>query len=762
MTPAFSAATSSYTANVDYGDEQITVTAMTSRENTGVTFLDGDGHEIADADDAAPGQQVDLDVGENVIKVRVAGQDGAALETYTIAMVRAKPEVSISTTTSEVIEGNNVVFTVSRNAGTSEALPVMLSVTETGAMVMDPLKGEGHRSVTVPSHATSTTLTVVTDMDDDIWEAHSTVNATITTSNTYDIKVDEGSAETRVMDNDFPEATAELAVSPSVVTEGGPVTAVVTVKTMRDEEPHTDGGTIQVVVTGESATSDSDFIPPSSSESALVFALIDFTESPTANGETRYTASKQVSIVTVDDTEDEGPETFTIEQVGVVDGDSPTASQIALDSNASIRVVTVNDNDHGQTQTGGGGQDDSPSDDSSQDSATSNEIGRGSGGGGSGRSSSNRRPTFDEGDETTRSVAENSPIGTKVGKRVYATDGDGDRLTYSLSGDDESLFTVTEVLGQLRTNVELDRETTARYYVTVTVSDGKGGSDSIEVTIIVTDVDEAPNVKGKSVISHMEGDTTVLGTYADDDPENGVIDWGLSGDDAGAFFIDGGSLTFRGPPDYEAPADANRDNVYMVTVEASDGAHTSALEVAVTVSDLDESPTPTSTPVPAPTPTALPTVTPTTVPSPTTTFTPVPPTATPMPTMTHTVVPTSTPAPTSMPTPSPMPTPTGTPTPTPAPSPMPTPTGTPTPTPTATQTPTPAPSPSPTATAVPTVESTDVRASTTPTSVVSTMTPVSFTKSTDGGSVPAWLLLSITAWAILATGVSVYVYLSQR
>ena len=36
----------------------------------------------------------------------------------------------------------------------------------------------------------------------------------------------------------------------------------------------------------------------------------------------------------------------------------------------------------------------------------------------------------------------------------------------------------------------------------------------------------------------------------------------------------GGVLTFNSPPDFEAPTDANGDNVYVVIVQASDGALT--------------------------------------------------------------------------------------------------------------------------------------------------------------------------------------------
>ena len=49
-----------------------------------------------------------------------------------------------------------------------------------------------------------------------------------------------------------------------------------------------------------------------------------------------------------------------------------------------------------------------------------------------------------------------------------------------------------------------------------------------------------------------------------------------------------GVLSFANVPDFEAPADANRDNEYQVTVEAADVENTATLGVTVTVADEDE------------------------------------------------------------------------------------------------------------------------------------------------------------------------------
>ena len=103
----------------------------------------------------------------------------------------------------------------------------------------------------------------------------------------------------------------------------------------------------------------------------------------------------------------------------------------------------------------------------------------------------NRAPAFTDGDNTTRSVAENTASGQNIGSAISATDPDtGDVLTYTLSGADEASFSIVSTSGQLRTQAALDYENKKSYSLTVSVSDGNGGSDSITVAINVTDVEE--------------------------------------------------------------------------------------------------------------------------------------------------------------------------------------------------------------------------------------------------------------------------------
>ena len=70
----------------------------------------------------------------------------------------------------------------------------------------------------------------------------------------------------------------------------------------------------------------------------------------------------------------------------------------------------------------------------------------------------------------------------------------------------------------------------------------------------------------------------------------------LGGADAALFNIRGsGAVTFKTAPNFEAPADAGGNNVYDITVTASDGTLSStARPVAITVTNMNEAPSVTS------------------------------------------------------------------------------------------------------------------------------------------------------------------------
>ena len=85
----------------------------------------------------------------------------------------------------------------------------------------------------------------------------------------------------------------------------------------------------------------------------------------------------------------------------------------------------------------------------------------------------NEDPSFALANDT-RTIAENTPAGVTLGAPFRATDGDGDTLTYSLSGTGAPDFAIDAASGQLRTRAALDHETTSSYNLTVTATDPSG------------------------------------------------------------------------------------------------------------------------------------------------------------------------------------------------------------------------------------------------------------------------------------------------
>ena len=182
---------------------------------------------------------------------------------------------------------------------------------------------------------------------------------------------------------------------------------------------------------------------------------------------------------------------------------------------------------------------------------------------------------------------------------VTATDPNGDTLTYSLGGADMGSFSIDQGTGQItvKTARKLDFESKATYMVTVTATDPGGLSDSVDVTIKLTDEDEGPVIiRGGLAISgpnsprYAENGTDAVGTYKVSGPDAESASWTLRGDDAGDFRFNSSSgvLTFISSPNFEVPRDANTDNVYTVMLRATDGKYTDIHAITITVTNEDD------------------------------------------------------------------------------------------------------------------------------------------------------------------------------
>ena len=86
----------------------------------------------------------------------------------------------------------------------------------------------------------------------------------------------------------------------------------------------------------------------------------------------------------------------------------------------------------------------------------------------------------------------------------------------------------------------------------------------------------------------LENTAGTIYTAAASDANGDPVTFALAGGGDSALFqiTQAGALSFRIPPDFEAPADANRDNVYEVGIVASDGQASTPLTAQITVTNV--------------------------------------------------------------------------------------------------------------------------------------------------------------------------------
>jgi len=115
-------------------------------------------------------------------------------------------------------------------------------------------------------------------------------------------------------------------------------------------------------------------------------------------------------------------------------------------------------------------------------------------------------------------------------------------------------------------------------------SGGAGGGNS------------APLITSSNAYSIAEGETSI-GTVVATDADGDSLTFSISGGpDASTVSVGStsGALSFNAATDFEAPADANGDNVYNVTVRVGDGAAFDARDLVITVTNVVEAPVITS------------------------------------------------------------------------------------------------------------------------------------------------------------------------
>ena len=202
----------------------------------------------------------------------------------------------------------------------------------------------------------------------------------------------------------------------------------------------------------------------------------------------------------------------------------------------------------------------------------------------------------------TLTVFENRSAGTNVGS-VRAVDegnpGTGtttENVTYHIeSRADASFFEIDERSGAITTTTTLNREEKSPRTISVRATDPFGGSDTVTVSIEVTDDPEAPVItSGSTNERYRENDTRIVGTYTatdqEDDKARKSLKWSLqSGGDSDRFEINQrGELRFKSSPDYEENGSDNEHTVTVVVSDNEDSPGTGTRTVTVTVINEDE------------------------------------------------------------------------------------------------------------------------------------------------------------------------------
>ena len=201
---------------------------------------------------------------------------------------------------------------------------------------------------------------------------------------------------------------------------------------------------------------------------------------------------------------------------------------------------------------------------------------------------------------TSSSTANFIENGTGVVYITEAIDPDAaTTLTYSLAGTDANFFTIDSSTGLVSLNNALNFESPSDsngdniFDIIVRASDGSL-SGSKAVALSLKNVNEAPTLTIPDSATTSEFNGVVFTITATDPDASDFLRYSLSGADAEFFEIDINErqIRFKEFPNFEAPLDSDRNNVYDITVNVTDNGNLiDSKAVAITVTDDNEAPT---------------------------------------------------------------------------------------------------------------------------------------------------------------------------
>ncbi|AVH64089.1 beta strand repeat-containing protein [Nostoc sp. 'Peltigera membranacea cyanobiont' N6] len=122
---------------------------------------------------------------------------------------------------------------------------------------------------------------------------------------------------------------------------------------------------------------------------------------------------------------------------------------------------------------------------------------------------------------TANSIAENSPNGTVIGE-LSSTDPDtSDSHTYSLVDDAQGRFQIVGNSLQVANNTLVNYENQSQHTIVVRSTDAQGLSTTQEITVNVTNINEAPSFTSTPIITTIESGSTYTYNITTTDPDAG-------------------------------------------------------------------------------------------------------------------------------------------------------------------------------------------------------------------------------------------------
>lgn len=204
---------------------------------------------------------------------------------------------------------------------------------------------------------------------------------------------------------------------------------------------------------------------------------------------------------------------------------------------------------------------------------------------------SDESPTMND---QTFSVPENSANGTQVGKIVFSDLDVNDSHTFTINsgnGGGGGAFQIANNSGiiTVKDSAQLNFETTPQFVLNVTITDVGNHTDTADITINVTNLNEKPNVSDQQfTISEDAANGSVVGTVVATDPEGDTLTFARTGGST-AFAINSSSGQVTVADNTLLDFETNPAPTFVVTA-LDTGGQSDTATITVNLTDVNDPP----------------------------------------------------------------------------------------------------------------------------------------------------------------------------